>query len=534
MTLPSVEMKQILAVLVILAILPSGHKSSPIPSQALHSGVQSAVAHGQQQVPYMVNQMQAMSNWLGRLHGLLTETALPPDIPAVTTSASPTNSTPKPHVTVDRLVQLAKQDSGHLWAENSHSTDETTWKEFEPSRLVVNTSNLTGGVIVASYGGHISKPSDMFRARFAVNGEALVTDGSEELGNFFVRAGDHEGQYRPFCFAQMFIISQRIEAKVELQTKLSQVNIRGGGAIVAAFPPPASLSTIKTDFEREDPLVKDLGPLHNINVTAATNALLIMTFNGLVESQEKGGSLSFEVDGDSPTVLRDDGTQVQRFGLYLNERYDGATNKAEFVSLTQLMIVEDGLHTVRVVGEGPLFDVSDATSQVMIIPTNSAQLHSSVPHSPNWDITTGAGAIETLLTVEFENKQGNNILVIAASFNAHAQCDDGLDGQSYYQINVNGKRVYPSTTNDKSQFGAWHEDRSGGTREARGVHGSMLAFAKISGDFNKPSIELIHRNTGQCEYITRGAILQVGAVPGNFTIDPIISTTVPVEADEAS
>ena len=47
-------MKQILAVLVILAIFLSGTKSSPIPSQALHSGQQSDVAHGQQQVPYMI------------------------------------------------------------------------------------------------------------------------------------------------------------------------------------------------------------------------------------------------------------------------------------------------------------------------------------------------------------------------------------------------------------------------------------------------------------------------------------------------
>ena len=169
-------MKQILAVLVILAIFLSVTKSSPIPSQALHSGVQSAVAHRQQQVPYMVNQMQAMSNWLGRLHGLLTETALPPDMPPATTSPAPNSSTAKPvNLTILRYVQLAKQDPEHAWEGHSPLTEDSTWKEFEPSRLVVNTSNVTGGVLVATYGAHLPEPTLLFRARFVVNETAVVT-----------------------------------------------------------------------------------------------------------------------------------------------------------------------------------------------------------------------------------------------------------------------------------------------------------------------------------------------------------------------
>ena len=381
-------------------------------------------------------------------------------------------------------------------------------------------------MIVASYGGHISKPSDMFRARFAVNGEAHV-DGSEDWGSFFLQEEDffssgsgHFISFRPFCFAQMFRISSKTEAKVDLLTKHSKVKIRDGGAMVAAFPPPASLSTIKVSFSQEDPLlIKDLGPPHCIN--AMTKALLIMTFNGKVSNldQESGGSISFELDDTSPTAHRDDDNNVHKFGFYLNDRIDMAS---EFVSLTQLAVVENGPHTVQLVGEGPLFAVNEATSQVMIIPANSVQIHTK--RTDQWEMTTEVDVTTSLITVELETKQDNSILVIAASFNARAECDALSNSVSFYEVNVDGKHLYPSIHNGRSQFGTWYKDRTGDP--THGTHGSMLAFAKLAK--GQHSVELSHCNKGMCKYITKGAILQVGVVPGDFTVDAIVPGPVPV------
>ena len=547
MTLPSVEMKQILAVLVILAILPSGPKSSPIHSQARHSGLQSEVARGQQQAPYMVNQMQAMSNWLGRLHGLLTETALPPDMPAVTTSPSPTASTaspppdvstPKPNVIVHSLVQLAKQKPEHEW--DARLNDHVdAWGEIEHSRLEVNTSNFTvGGVLVASYGGHLSQVRGTFRARFAVNEKAvdIVADESEDWGNFFANFFDFKGTFRPFCFCQMFRIPPKTDlAKIELQTKGYGLNMFGGGAMVAAFPPPASLSTAKVSFMRAD-TTKSFGPSRIIILPAGTKALLIMTFNGLVESpvRQSGGSLDFEVDGISVTAVHntfEDSTEVHKFGFYKNPRYAVETEEAQFAGLTQLAVVDEGEHTIQVVAEGPEFDVKQATFQMMVIPTNSANMYSAV--SDEWETITEAGKTVSLVTVELQTTLDNTILIIAASFNAHTPADCHTRHSCSYQINVDGERVYSSSRDGVSQFGAWHEEYGPTEEEARGLHGSMLVFAKIAEGLETHSIELIHRNTGQCRYITKGAILQVGVVPSNFTIDPIVSV-IPVGTSNSS
>ena len=513
-------MKQILAVLVILAIFLSGAKSSPIPSQARDSGQQPQAAHGQQQAPYMVNQMQAMSNWLGRLHGLLTETALPPDMPPATTSPSPNSSTAKPvNLTILRYVQLAKQDPEHAW--EGHSSADSTWKEFEPSRLVVNTSNVTGGVLVATYGAHIQE-STPFLARFVVNEGAVVTDGSGPWGTFFTAPTDIAGQYRPFCFAQMFNITQETEAKVKLQTQLSAVKIRGGGAMVAAFPRPASLSTKKVDFQRDDS-IKHSEPPHNINVTAGTKALLIMTFNGMSSAPLSEGScsLSFEVDDTSPTAHRDD-DNGHKFGFYLN---DHAGTASKFVSLTQLAVVEYGLHTARVVAEGEPFEVSSGTSQVMTIPANSAQIHTK--RTDDWEVTTDPETLRQLIELTLETSENNSILVISTSFIAYTQCGDPLSGSSYYQFNVDEQRVYPSDHGDHSQFGAWREERWGGT--GGDSHGSMLVFTRAGPGTHK--VDLIHRNIGSCQYTTKAAVLQVGVVPGDYTNAPEVISPDPVVAD---
>ena len=515
-------MKQILAVLVILAILPSGHKSSPIPSQARDSGPQSDVAHGQQQVPYMVNQMQAMSNWLGRLHGLLTETALPPDMPPATTSPAPNPSTAKPvNLTVLRYVQLAKQDPEHEW-EASSSSALTAWEDLEPSRLVVDTSNVTGGVLVATYGGHIRESIFPFLARFVVNEAAVVTDGSGHWGTFF-DPQEFEGWYKPFCFAHMFNITQEPEAKVKLQTQLAATLIRGGGAMVAAFPRPASLSTKKVGFQRDDS-IKHLEPPHNINVTAGTKALLIMTFNGVASAplSEGGCSLSFEVDDTSPTAHRDDDNNVHKFGFYLNDRIGTAS---KFVSLTQLAVVEYGSHTTRVVAEGTPFEVSSGTSQVMTIPANSAQIHTK--RTDEWEVTTDPETLRQLIELTLETFENNSILVIATSFIAYSQCDDPPKGGSYYQFNVDEQRVYPSDHGDHSQFGAWREDRSGGP--VGDSHGSMLVFTRVGAGTHK--VDLIHRNIGSCQYTTKAAVLQVGVVPGDYTNAPEAISPDPVVAD---
>ena len=498
-----------------------------------------------------------MKDWLNRLHSLLVEeptkpsklvTSTPavdlPTEPAISTLSTqpPTQSltvssssddfattlssgnvttmsgsgdvttTPKnvPSRVLNR-VRLVRSGSAFDYSGkvNLVNRSETVWENLEESSVTINTSS--GGVLAFSFGAHVSEPPHFssHKARFLINNRTAF-DREQGWGEFYLNQNDDEPgnriSQRPFSFAQMRDLGEGVQlSEVLLQTRTASMAIDGGGMMVAAFPPPAFLNTIRA--KSPDGLSSDSpyqNVIHEIEVTS-DKALLVIVTNGRIQIAGRGHreqtSLIYTVNG-----VYDNTTD----GRYHATRLDGTTERFTPREINfgfyQLREVAKGNHTVQLEGSGTGFPLNIVTSQVMVIPVNEVQYNSRAKVgtlvTPRWSRTD-------LITVNVV-AVSDSVLVIAASFSSF-----GCAASSSYQFYLNRERLFPSLFSRDNQLGAWREIHSPwGTSWKVESPGSMLAFARVPKGTHL--VRLVNRNDGKCGHWTISPALQVGVVPEEY------------------
>ena len=439
-----------------------------------------ASSKGQRNAPSMIDQLKGVSEWLAKVHTLLSQRA---DTDLLFAPGRP------PH-----KIQLARQ--GIEWSRQS-ANSPSTWSGFSPSRVAIKTP--AGGVLLASFGSHVSRPASTtaFQARFVINSTTAFQDN---WGAFHVDRANIV-TWSPFCFAQMFDLPEDSQSAVlQLQTKSSPVAINGGGVMAAVFPPPASISSIRACSENGVSNQKPYGNLaHDIDVKA-DKALLVMAANGRIRGKGAGNaSVTFTVDGASPTHHHG-----KHFGVYTVSNTATGGNFLP-MGLYQLAKVSGGKHKVQLEGSGSAFDLNYVTSQVTIIPLNQIQYQRI---TADWEMTVN-GRVTTPLIAAQVVATADSVLVISTSFGANGLCANTI---AYYQFNVDGKRLFPSVSHSQNhQLGAWHMVNRPSSSFSSPYPGSMLAFTRVSkGSYR---VELVVFNEGSCQYKITGAVLQVGVVP---------------------
>ena len=507
-----VGMKLISAVMVVLTILPSFTKCAPImwPPRTSYR----YQAHGQQQVPYMVNQMKAMSNWLGRLHALLNENA-----PGLT-SNRPDNGivtfqTPTTAPRVTSKVQLAMEG----WESRSLFTDGNPVSYSRYFDLEVAAPS--GGVVLAFIGAKLD--SEPCEARFAMNGQSVFAN---TWGDFYTNQQVGSHNLIPFCFLQMAAVDITHSVEVHLQVKLTKpvMSTEGIGMVTAVFPPPAFLSSVRANSEsglsNEEPRYQNL--VHTIDITT-DNALLIMAANGRINGMSDSGntSLTYTIEGFSPTRTSD-----MDFGYYYVRSDSIPLHRSMPMNLYQLAVVERGKHIVQLEGQGSPFEMSYVTSQVTAIPVNQVQYKSAVSE---WEVVTDPATSlsstladstytsNTITSVEVQTTS-RSILVLTTTFHVTSCANSG--GSHLFMIN--GQRAFPIVlpdgsllqTLEKTEQGVWYNKPSPNIPAYAPAPGSMLHMARV--EPGSHMVELVSVNYGPCQMKTTGAILQVGIVPEEY------------------
>ena len=438
--------------------------------------------------PFMIRQLSMVSDWLRSVYSVLVQKP---------------NSGPKADCQAPRRpgrVYLARH--GMEWSRVT-SNSPTTWANFTASKLTIKTSS-TGGVLVTYFGSHASRvsPGSAFQSRFLVGLSPTFQDswGAFHLDGEKGAAGINNW---PFCYAQMHDLPKnQNSATVQLQTKSTPIHVNGGGLMAAAFPPPAYLSSIRSVCTSGLSNQNTYANLVHTTVVHADKALLIMAANGRITGSGRDGNISitFTVDGVSPT--RKNG---KNFGYYFAS---GAATGSSFIpmSLYQLAVVGRGTHTVKIEGVGSPFELSYVTSQVAVIPIANVKFKTV---SGDWEYRTQGRVTIPLITARV-TVTVNSILVISTAFSAYGLCPSS---STYFQFNVDGKRVYPSSSHSPShQLGAWYEQYTrSATSEALPTPGSLLAFTRVKKGEHR--VELMNYNEGGCRYKLTGAALQVGVVP---------------------
>ena len=323
--------------------------------------------------------------------------------------------------------------------------------------------------------------------------------------------GDSFNVRKPLCFAKMYNVSsfkQSVDHAIKLQVSASNAVFNAGVMMqVAAFPPPASLSSIKVEPERSSGQEPNYpNPVHHINVKAK-KALLIMSANG----QVKGGGveyLTYTVDDVAPTS--DGDPQGRRFGQYW---VTSASTAGGFspLGLYQLAEVGHGEHTVRLDGDRTLVGLDYVTSQVTTIPIENTQYTTVMGE---WELHTNRLTTTVLLTANVD-VPSNSTLVITATFTSYVPCDKTV---VMYHFNVDGNRLLPSDQADdpyqlQLRGGAWYA--GGGSMQYTRMPGSLLLFAHVTeGEHNVELVNFVEHET--CGAKTEGAVLQVGVVPETY------------------
>ena len=508
--------------------------------------------------PYMIRMMGALSDWLNRLHSLLVEEPSKPSKPVTSTPAvdlptEPAISTPSTQPPTQPLTVSSSSDdvattpsSGDVTTTSGSANAITTpnnvtaslpgqvlnrvqfvrdgsafdyslrvviigeefvWRNLTQSAVNVNTS--AGGVLVTSFGAHIShnRFDSLYQGvRFLINNRAAFDEPLEGWGEYYLNHDD-EGEHarRPLSFAQMHELGNGVQwCEVMLQTRTTAMAIDGGGMMVAAFPPPAFLNSIRaesqTGLSNDNPYQNIV---HEVEVKSG-RALLVLAANGRIDidigiGRREQTTLIYTVNG-----IYDNSTD----GRYHATRVDGTKERFNYRSVHfgfyQLRMVTKGSHTVRLEGSGAGFELDYVTSQVMVIPVNNVQLNSTAEVRT---LTTPQSSTATLLAVNVV-AVSDSVLVIAASFSSWG-CSRG---SSSYQFNLNGDRLFPSLYSPEHQLGAWREIHyPAGTSWKVESPGSMLAFAQVPKGTH--FVELVNVIDGPCSHRSITPALQVGVVP---------------------
>ena len=437
----------------------------------------------QQNKPAMIDQITVMADWLGMVHSLLVQ--------------QPNVATPQARA-FGTEVQLAKQGRDTAWGRKS-ADSETSWTKIDvtPSYATINTTSA--GVLVTAFGGHITRPKAAFQARFLINHSTVFDDS---WGAFYIDAGS-VGEWRPFCFVQMYDIPRnRPLAEIHMQTKSSSVYINGGGVMAAVFPPPAFASSLRassaTGTSNQSPYSN---LVHTVDIRS-DRALLIMAANGRIKGKGSGNTtLTYTVDGESPTDC-----QGKNYGSYFAT---SSSTGSDFIpmGLYQIAEVSKGTHTVQLEGFGSSFDLNYVTSQITTIPVTAIQYKRV---SAEWEIETKGVFTKSLLTANVVANT-DSLLVITSTFRAYGSCER----VGYYQFNVDDRRLYGTSYHSTSlQFGAWYERPGSSLFRREPTPGSLLAFDRVKKGNHR--VELVNYSEGSCGYKTKGAVLQVAVVPDTY------------------